>query len=304
MSVIAFAFIFASLLLHSLWHFLCKSSGKASSAFFALFSTTLFCTMVPCALASGLIGHIPAGVLKYAFLGAFCGVLCDIGLIFAYRYSDISLAYPMARALPVFFTQAVTSLFGWGKPLTACAVTGMMTIFIGCVCMALTNGSRGTLRQKMLHIKNGLAGILIAAAGTTGYTVIDSFGIREITALFPEHNKMLTAGVYSCVRESCAMTMLWGCVLFCHCRKMERGVLKKLVMTPHPYLAGVFAALAYWLILVAMNYVTNVSFVQAFRQLSLPLSALLGFIFLKEKVTPFRWIALLLIMAGLMLCIL
>ena len=304
MSVIAFAFIFASLLLHSLWHFLCKSSGKSSAAFFALFSSTLFCTMIPFAAASGLLGHIPASVLKYAFLGAFSGVLCDIGLIFAYRYSDISLVYPMARALPVFFTLVVTSVFGWGKPLTACAAAGMMTIFIGCVCMALTNGSGGTLRQKMLHIKNGLAGILIAAAGTTGYTVVDSFGIHEITALFPEHNKLLVAGAYSCVREMFAVTMLWCCVLFCHFRRMERGVLKKLLVAPHPYLAGFFAALAYWLILVAMNYVTNVSFVQAFRQLSLPLSALLGYLILKEKVTPFRWLALVLIMAGLMLCIL
>jgi len=101
-----------------------------------------------------------------------------------------------------------------------------------------------------------------------------------------------------------AVTMLWCCVLFCHFRRMERGVLKKLLVAPHPYLAGFFAALAYWLILVAMNYVTNVSFVQAFRQLSLPLSALLGYLILKEKVTPFRWLALVLIMAGLMLCIL
>jgi len=304
MSVLAFVFIFASLLLHSLWHFLCKSSGKSSAAFFALFSSTLFCTVLPFALFSGITAEVSGKVWVYAFFGAFSGVLCDIGLVSAYRYADISLVYPMARALPVFFTLVVTTAFGWGKPLGAAAVAGMLTIFSGCVCMALTNGPQGTLRQKMRHIRNGLAGILIAAAGTTGYTVVDSFGIREITAAFPDCSKLLVAGTYSCIREFCALILLWSCVLFCHCRKMERGVLKKLAVTPHPYLAGVFAAMAYWLILVAMNYVTNVSFVQAFRQLSLPLSALLGYIFLKEKVTPFRWIALLLIMTGLMLCIL
>ena len=65
-----------------------------------------------------------------------------------------------------------------------------------------------------------------------------------------------------------------------------------------------FAALAYVLILVAMNYVTNVSFVQAFRQLSLPLSAFLGFLILKEKISILRWIGLFLIMSGLALSLL
>ena len=172
MSLIAFVFIFASLLLHSLWHFLCKSSGKSSVAFFALFSSTLFCTVLPFALVSGIAFDVPGRVWLCAFFGAFSGVLCDMGLISAYRYADISLVYPMARALPVFFTLVVTSVFGWGKPLGAAAVAGMLTIFSGCICMALSDTSSGTWRRKMHHLKNGLAGILIAAAGTTGYTVV------------------------------------------------------------------------------------------------------------------------------------
>jgi drug/metabolite transporter (DMT)-like permease len=84
----------------------------------------------------------------------------------------------------------------------------------------------------------------------------------------------------------------------------DKGVLRQLAKVYHPYLAGVFAALAYVLILIAMNFVSNVSFVQAFRQLSLPLSALLGYLILKEKVTPLRWLGLLLIMGGLVLSLL
>ena len=68
-------------------------------------------------------------------------------------------------------------------------------------------------------------------------------------------------------------------------------------------MAGIFAALAYLLVLVAMNHVSNVSFVQAFQQLSLPVSAALGFVILKEKVTILRIISLALIMAGLIMCV-
>jgi drug/metabolite transporter (DMT)-like permease len=69
----------------------------------------------------------------------------------------------------------------------------------------------------------------------------------------------------------------------------------------HPYAAGILAGLAYILILLAMNFVTIVSFIQAFRQLSLPLGALFGHIFLKEKITLQRKIALVMIFSGLLL---
>ena len=173
MTFTAFIFIAASIVLHGSWHFLCKSSGKVSMAFFALFSSSLFVSMLPWALCSGVLFDLPGNVLWYAFWGAFSGAMCNFGLMLAYRSSDISLAYPMARALPVFLTMAGTSLFGWGKALSGPAIAGMIIIFSGCVCMALTNGKMSSRREKIAAIKKGFLGILIASLGTTGYTIID-----------------------------------------------------------------------------------------------------------------------------------
>lgn len=304
MTFTAFILIFISLLLHSLWHFLCKSSGKASMSFFALFSTALFLTVFSVGVWSGLIGRIPWYIFKFAVIGAACGVFCDLGLIWAYRNSDISLAYPMARALPVFFTMIITCLFSWGKALSALAVVGMLIIFAGCIFMSFSGGSTEcSLREKFMSMRKGLLGILISALGTTGYTISDSFGIRYIMEFAGERNTFLTAAAYSSCREIVATVSLWVIVLICQCCKWEKGLLKKLVKTAHPYMAGFAAALAYLLVLVAMFHVTNVSFVQAFRQLSLPVSAALGFIFLKEKISTLRLISLVMIMAGLILCV-
>jgi len=304
MTFTAFILIFISLLLHSLWHFLCKSSGKASMSFFALFSTALFLTVFSVGVWSGLIGRIPWYIFKFAVIGAACGVFCDLGLIWAYRNSDISLAYPMARALPVFFTMIITCLFSWGKALSALAIVGMLIIFAGCIFMSFSGGSTEcSLREKFMSMRKGLLGILIAALGTTGYTISDSFGIRYIMEFAGERNTFLTAAAYSSCREIVATVSLWVIVLICQCCKWEKGLLKKLVKTAHPYMAGFAAALAYLLVLVAMFHVTNVSFVQAFRQLSLPVSAALGFIFLKEKISALRLISLAMIMAGLILCV-
>ena len=305
MTLTAFIFIFSSIILHSLWHFLCKSSGKASMSFYALFSTSLFLTMLPGALLSGIFFNLPAEVIRYAFWGAFCGAVCNAGMMLGYKYSDISLAYPAARALPVFFTMAATGIFGLGKPLSVTAVTGMLIIFSGCIAMAFSNGDKNkSPLQKILSIKKGLIGILIASLATTGYTIVDSYGIKAILSAFPENNRFFVTCSYSCIRELLAMTLMWTGVLIRRLAKTEQGLVRELAVTYHPYLAGVFAALAYVLILLAMNNVTNVSFVQAFRQLSLPVSALLGLWILKEKITLFRWCALGTIMFGLMLSLL
>ena len=305
MSWIAFFLIAASIAMHSLWHFLCKSSGKSSWAFFALFSTSLFLTMLPFALSSGILFKLDSQTLKFALTSSVVAWLGDLGLMLAYKYSDISLAYPMARALPVFLTMLGTMVFGWGKELGKLAIVGMLIIFAGCMLMAFSNSnSAKTFREKLAFVKKGLPGILLAAFATTAYTISDSFGVRSIMENFPECNKILAAGTYSCIREFPVTVALWCGAGFLAISKKDNGDLKALARFYHPYAAGVFAALAYVLILISMNYVSNVSFVQSFRQLSLPLSALLGYFILKEKITRSRWLALVLIMAGLLLSVL
>ena len=302
MSFTAFILIISSIAMHSLWHFLCKSSGKSSMAFFALFSTSLFLTMLPLALLSGTLPLLPATVLGFALLASAFAALGDVGLMLAYKYSDISLAYPTARALPVFMTMLATALFRWGNPLTGSAMVGMIVIFAGCLLMAFSNGSaENTLLQKIASIRKGLIGISMAAVATTGYTIVDSFGVQAMREAFPDCNRLLASGTYSCIREFPVVILMWLGVGLRQFQGRDKGVLRQLAKVYHPYLAGIFAALAYVLILIAMNFVSNVSFVQAFRQLSLPLSALLGYLILKEKVTPLRWLGLLLIMGGLVL---
>jgi uncharacterized membrane protein len=47
-------------------------------------------------------------------------------------------------------------------------------------------------------------------------------------------------------------------------------------------ITGVGIYLGWGLVLVSMNFVSNVSYVAAFRQLSIPLGAIFGIVFLKE----------------------
>ena len=298
MTITAFILILASVVLHALWHFISKSRQPVP-AFFIIVSASCLCTTLPFALTSGVNpALLPLRFYWMMIGGGVCGMICDIGLSRAYRLADVSLAYPLARALPVIMTALVTIFLGLGARPSALAIFGMLVIMMGCVLMPMKSFSD-------LHWKNywnrALLGILVAAAGTTGYTIFDSEGLRLLLAN-ENVSRWQGAATYSCMREMVLLISLSSYVLSV---PHERARLTKdLFCHPHPYFAGVFAAAAYLLVLIAMGFVSNVSFIQAFRQMSLPVSVLLGMVFLKEKCSAAKLTGVALIVAGLILTVL
>ena len=83
--------------------------------------------------------------------------------------------------------------------------------------------------------------------------------------------------------------------------RKEREILKSLILSKnvYPYLAGICSSVAYALVLLAMGHVSNVSYLQAFRQMSLPVGFFAGLLILKEKGTAPKYIGMTLIFAGL-----
>jgi len=66
-------------------------------------------------------------------------------------------------------------------------------------------------------------------------------------------------------------------------------------------LMGVIILATYGLVLTSMAYVSNVSYVIAFRQLSIPIGAALGILVRKEKATPPKLTGIALVVTGLVL---
>lgn len=298
MTLTAFTLILASVILHALWHFICKSA-RPVPAFYMVVSASCLCTTLPFALTSGIdLTRLPSRFWLMLLGGGLSGMICDIGLSRAYRLADVSLAYPLARALPVIMTAFATLLLGIGAKPSPLELFGMLIIMSGCVLMPMKNFSD-------LHWKNywnrALLGILVAAAGTTGYTVFDSEGVGLLLAN-EDVARWHGAAAYSSLRESVLLLTLSGYV-FAVPHERAR-VTRELFCHPHPYFAGIGAALAYLLILIAMGFVTNVCFVQAFRQMSLPVGVLLGMFFLREKCSAAKLTGVGLIVCGLVLTVL
>lgn len=91
-----------------------------------------------------------------------------VGLGVAYKQADIGVIYPMARALPVLMVGFGTLLLGYS--LTYNQWLGFALITLGCLVVPLK--SFKDLKPRA-YLNLGVLWALIAAIGTTGYSIID-----------------------------------------------------------------------------------------------------------------------------------
>ena len=300
MSIIAFILIVSSATLHVAWNTIAKKSHMSVPLY------TVLCT-VSCMLWFHVIFWTPVKILDLSpkvFLLMLCSTLSDSllychGLTYAYRYLDMSTAYPIMRALPILITAVVTSLFGIGTPLTNIAMGGMLLVFLGCLQMPLSSYKDAKLKN---YANKGMFFVVMASLGTTGYTIFDSMTMHALREeVHNISNTMVSVTFYS-VREIVLVALLW--ILSLSTRE-NRRTMKELIFKHEwqPVVAGICASATYILVLCAMMHVSNVSFVQVFRQLGLPIGMLSSVVILKERCALVRIIGCLFIVTGLILTI-
>ncbi len=300
MSIIAFVLIIISAMLHASWNLMAKKSAM-SVAFYAVICTTcalfwlhvLFWTPINILSLPGKFWLYMAGSVTSDV--AYC-----FGLLLVYRTMEMSTVYPVMRSLPLLMTALLTAILGWGAPLTPLALTGMGVVFCGCMIMPLKKFSDFSFKN---YLSWNFLFIMLVAFGTTGYTIFDNQCQVVIRETVPDISKPIVSLTYYSIRVLVLATALWLLVLF---RSADRAAIADFWKNRNftPVLAGFAASLCYVLVLIAMNYVTNVSFVQAFRQIGLVLGMAGAFIFLKEKCTLTKIAGIILILSGLAVTIL
>ena len=294
MTLAAFFLVFVSVFMHAAWNFLGKKESP-SSAFFLLAAVAGMIFCLPFAICSGVdFFSIP---LKFWFI-LLCSCVFNwlyfFSLASGYRAGDISLVYPLGRSLPVLSTAAVTMLLGIGKPLSVNAVIGMVVLFVGCVILPLQKWSDFKLKTYFSKI---FLWVLLISIGTTGYTILDSMDMGILKEVHFK-NDVLRAIFFMCAADAFISLGMFLIVIF---NKRERNELKRIARSYTPYVAGVFTASAYILVLLAMNRVSNVCYIQAFRQMSLPLGMLAGVFILKESSSVPKIIGIILVVGGLIM---
>ncbi len=300
MTLLAFFLIIASAGLHASWNMIAKKS-RMTLGFYAVLgsvgaiwsSFVRFVTPLSYFSMPGKFYLTLAGMLAGEFLYGF-------GLVFAYRALDMSTAYPMMRSLPLVFIAAITTFCGLGAPLTPCAMAGMAVLFAGCLLMPLQKFSDFKFGN---YLNRGMFFIIMVACGTTLYTIFDKLSQNVMREAFPEVAKPMISMTYYSFRAVTLSIALWIVALSIPSTRAEVAEMWRR-RSWLPILAGMCSSLTYLLVLMAMNFVTNVSYVQAFRQVGLLIGMLEGIFILKEKCTVTKIVGIVLILGGLAMMVL
>lgn len=283
--------------MHAGWNLACKSKTP-SAAFFVLSTSSSIVLMIPLYLYFiPRLGQVPTPVWGLLVATGFAQAFYYISLANAYRLNEISLSYPLVRSLPVLLVPLVCYLIGYGKPVSALSWTGMIIVTVGCIILPLTNLKTVMVKRHMCY---PLLFIFLAALGVTAYSIIDSKGLELLKSGEQPFSTLQTALFYIAFEN---LAILGFLCLYIALSPQEAFHLRTICKQSlrYPLMAGPTSTSAYTLILVAMQFASNVSYVVAFRQISILITVLLGTLILKEKITRLKMTGTALIFTGLIL---
>lgn len=298
MTTTALLLLSISAFAHAFWNFIGKRSSP-SAAFFLMASISALACLLPVLLAfADLLPHIPGGIWLWVLATGACQAVYYVGLAGAYRSGDLSVAYPLARALPALMIVAVSTMLGLAKPVSPMGSVGIAAVAAGCLLVPLKRP--GDLRLRT-YLNRCCAMAVVAAVGTTGYTLIDSEMLRRLRALPEIHLGTVELSLLYMGLETAAIVLALGLVVLVSGEQRARlGVIRR-EGWKQAAVTGIIITATYGLVLAAMGYVSNVGYLAAFRQLSIPLGAMMGVLIQKESAPLPKILGIGIILLGLVM---
>jgi drug/metabolite transporter (DMT)-like permease len=298
MTFTAVIILIASAFVHAGWNLIGKKANPTIGFFLTANFLGTLC-LLPLVIAYYRVAILFSYRVWLLLLSTgLCQAVYYSGLTGAYRKGDMSLAYPMIRAFPVLFVALISLSMGKWDQLTRKSMIGIALIFFGAFLLPM----RRFIEFRWTNYLNRVTLLaVLAAMGTTGYSVIDDTALRLVReqARLPLKSWQITL-VYAFFE---GMASSFWLTIFVSTSKRSREALKYSIRSSLGWAAimGFGIYLTYSLVLISMAFVKDVSYVVAFRQLSIPLGVVLSVFLLKEKAHVPKFAGVFLILAGLAL---
>lgn len=298
MTPIAITLILCSAVMHAGWNLISKRSSP-TTAFFMMADSLGYLCFAPLLLVYWHIAWLfPTSV--WLLLGAtgLCQSIYYCALAGAYRAGDMSIAYPLARSSPLIVVTVVTMLLGHGSQVSGQCIIGIVLVVLGALILPMRRFNDLNLRN---YINLSCLLALGAAFGTAGYTIVDDYALQLVRGNLTTPADLFYAPIVYVIFEGLS-TSLWMGVLLLW-RRHNRHQLRVIARTRwrQAALTGAGIHVTYALVLISMGFVDNVSYVAAFRQISIPLGVLLGVLILQEAAHPPKFVGVTTMFAGLVL---
>ena len=278
MPILAIALLFLSASLHTLWNLLLKGSRQKFIAAWwtmtigaILFMPGLFFTGMP-----------PHEIWSFAIGSAALEAAYMLTLSLAYKNSDFSLVYPMARGTAPAFLLLWSLLF-LHEGLTVWGIIGLVLIISGLILSGTSS-----LISNWTNLPNlqGIAAALATAFFISVYTFVDGIAVKRGPSL-PYGLLMFT------------LIPVWFTPFVLRIYGWKQVVAEWKIQRGRFLATGFFGVLAYLIALYAYSF-APISYSGAIREVSVVLGALAGWYFLKEKLGSVRLVGAFIIFAGIL----
>jgi len=279
MSLAAILLLIVSAFLHAGWNLLSKRNNPSPS--FLLVANAFGCLILLPAVCLWGKAYLffPLRVWILVMLTGVCMAVYYAALALAYREGDMSIVYPLARSSPLIVVTVTALLLGRKSEVGNACIAGIVLIVGGCFLLPMNRFRDLRLRN---YTNAACLFALLAAFGTAGYSMLDDTALRCLRASSDVGLKTVPATMlYSFVEALSASLWLGGFVLGSRRGRRELGAVWR-HQRSSAFLAGAGIYVTYTIVLVSLAFVRNVSYVVAFRQLSIPIGAVLGMLLLKE----------------------
>jgi drug/metabolite transporter (DMT)-like permease len=279
MTVTAAILLIISAFTHAGWNFISKKEHPTQAFYLVGNTIGVICVLPFLLYYAGFIPSVPPAVWVIVVLSGFFLAAYLEALAGAYRAGDISLAYPLARSLPVIFVFLLSLVLGKTTAPGGWFLVGITLIVAGCIILPWkTFGDFNFSRYMNLCCLLAV----VAAVGVAAYTVADDLALRYLRNLPGQPMSPVEGTLVYMVLEGISCS-LWQSLFVGISPQARQSLPEVLKSFKGPAaLTGIGIYLTYGIVLISMNYVSNVSYVAAFRQLSIPFGAILGMALLKE----------------------
>jgi len=298
MSSTAVVLLLIAAFTHAGWNFLGKRDHPTLAYFLVANTIGVVCVLPILIYYCNKIPFIPPTVWMFSIISGFFLASYMTALAGAYRVGDMSIAYPLARSLPVIIVTMIIIFLGKGHEIGEWLIVGIALVVAGCLMLPMKKFHDFRL-QNYLDLCCLLA--VLAAIGISGYTVVDDEALRRLRQLPGKPFDPVNATLVYLVLEGICASFWKGVFVLVSSRERKNLVEVLHSAKGSAAMTGIGIYLTYGLVLASMNYVTNVSYVAAFRQLSIPLGAVLGMVLLKEPHYLPKLIGLAIVFLGLIL---
>ncbi len=280
----AFVLVLTSAIFHASWNFLLKQSGHKAAFLWGMSTASFVAFSVPAAIAFAIDGLSWQGAGFGAVSACIHGGY-GFALARQYRLGDLSAVYPVSRGVgPALVPPAAVLLLD--ETVSAGAAAGIALVVAGIYVIHIESWAlRDVLRPLDAFRRPATRAALLTGAFITCYSLWDKAALDHLTPLglsqFSLVGYIVMLAPFAFQANAAPIRDEW--------RQRRWSVVA----------AGVFAPLAYVLVLVALTS-TRVSYITPAREVGIVLGALAGVLFLAEPYGRSRIGGSLLIVAGVL----